>query len=48
MQNWDLQFCELYPEMFCEEHVKFRNILVVHLVSIVVQSQQSSKNAMLN
>ena len=39
--NIDLQFFELYYEMFCKEQVKFRNILSVRLVSVVVYSQQS-------
>ena len=47
IQNTDSQFCELYHEVFWYEQVKFRNISFVRLVSVVVWSQQSSKNAML-
>ena len=48
IQNIDLQFCELYYEVFWYEQVKFHNISFVRFVSVVVWSQQSSKNAMLN
>ena len=46
--NTDLQFWELYYEVFWYKQLKFRNILFVRLVSVVVWTQQSSKNAMLN
>ena len=46
--NTDLQFWELYYEVFWYKQVKFRNISFVRLVSVVVWTQQSSKNAMLN
>ena len=41
IQNIDLQFCELYHELFRYEQVKFHNILLVCLVSVVVLSKQS-------
>ena len=48
VQNIDLQFCELYYEVFCYEQVKSRTISFARWVSVEVLSQQSSKNAMLN
>ena len=40
--------CDLYYQVLWYKQVKFRNISFVRLVSVVVYSQQSSKNAMLN
>ena len=48
IQNIDLQFCELYHELFWYEQVKCHNISFVRLVSVVLSSQQSWKNAMLS
>ena len=36
IQNTDLQFCELYQEVFWYVQVNFRNISFVHFVSVVV------------
>ena len=41
IQNIDLQFCELYHELFWYEQVKFHNISFMCLLSVVVLSQQS-------
>ena len=48
VQNIDLQFCELYYEVFSYEQVKSRTISFARWVSVEVLSQPSSKNAMLN
>ena len=48
IQYIDLQFYELYYEVFLYEQVKFHNISFPRLISVVVQSQQSSKNMMFN
>ena len=47
-QNIDLQFYELYYEVFWYEQVKFHYISFVRLVSVVVLSQQNLKTVMFN
>ena len=42
-QNIDLQFYELYYEVFRHEQVRFHNISFARLLSVVVWSQQSSE-----